>query len=119
MQDGEDLPLSLSARWQLKGCECAPRTARIDGAPIAIVRDPSTKRIVELPTVVRISPAVVITGLWHVAAMIAGTRFPAIELCQFPRCENRCHDSERGASNFVHLPSTCLSAHGNDILKPH
>jgi hypothetical protein len=27
MLEGEDLPLSLSARWQLKGCECAPRTA--------------------------------------------------------------------------------------------
>jgi hypothetical protein len=75
MQDGEDLPLSLSAPWQLKGCECAPRTARIDGAPIAIVRDLSTKRIVELPTVVRISPAVVITGLWHVAAMITEQHF--------------------------------------------
>jgi hypothetical protein len=29
MLEGEDLPLSLSARWQLKGCEYAPRTARI------------------------------------------------------------------------------------------
>jgi hypothetical protein len=29
MQEGEDLPPSLSSRWQLKGCECAPRTARI------------------------------------------------------------------------------------------
>jgi hypothetical protein len=29
MQEGEDLPLNLSSRWQLKGCECAPRTARI------------------------------------------------------------------------------------------
>jgi hypothetical protein len=23
MQEGEDLPLSLSSCWQLKGCECA------------------------------------------------------------------------------------------------
>ena len=29
MLEGEDLPLSLSARWQVKGCECLPRTARM------------------------------------------------------------------------------------------
>jgi len=49
--------------------------SRLGEAPIAIARDPSTKRVVELPTVVRISPAVVITGLWHVAAMITAQQF--------------------------------------------
>jgi hypothetical protein len=69
------IAFSPTVTRQLRTGQLEMMKSRLSEAPIAIARDPSTKRVIELPTVVGISPAVVITGLWHVAAMITAQQF--------------------------------------------